>query len=553
MLTQLRIENYALIDRLDISFPDGLTAITGETGAGKSILMDAFDLVLGKRADTQVLLDPSRKCLVEAVFDISTYNLESFFTLAGLDYDRITIMRREILPGGKSRAFINDTPVNLNQLKALGDALVDIHAQHATTSLQDPRFQLSVIDHFAGLQEELAGYRELYQSCQDKERKLKDLTEAEKSGRATFDFKSYQLEELVNAALKEDEQALLEERQTILKHAGEISAGLYAFTELFQAEEKGIVSQLSEAAAVLKKVSGFYPGLETLLERLESDTIDLKDIMREIESMSDKVEHSPEEMQRVQERLDLIYRLEHKHLVNSVAELVQIRDRLQSELDQYASLEEEIAVARKSLDETRTALQLRSGLISGKRKEAFRPLEEAVTGLLIHMGMPDCRFETRLEPLPEPGPEGQDRIEFYFNANLGHALKPLASVASGGELSRLMLSIKSLLSERKKLPTIVFDEIDNGLSGDIAGRVGEVLVRAASRMQVIVITHLPQIAGKARHQFAVYKHTDQNMTFSRIRQLNTTERMKELAKMIGGNDISEATLQAAREMLTFTS
>lgn len=549
MLRYLRIVNYALIDEVEIDFMQGLTAITGETGAGKSILMDAFDLVLGKRADSQVLLDPEKKCVVEAIFDISHFAISSFFEESGLDYDQTAILRREIFPGGKSRAFINDTPVGLTQIKLLGEMLVDIHSQHATTSLQDPGFQLSVIDHFAGLGIDLAHYHEVFQAHQASEKELASLIEKEKTGRSSMDYKKFQLEELNSANLAEGEKEQLEEQLTLLTHAGEIKDNLSGITELFNRDDLGINALLTETETMLKKVSVYHADIENLTQRLASDIIDLKDIFNEISGLNDRIEHNPGQLALVQQKLDLIYRLEHKHQVNGIVELIGIRDRLRDEIDQYSSLEDKILEAENEMHGLRAALQLQADGLSEKRRSSFSAFEQAVKELLQQMGMPDCRFEVRQEMLPEPAISGQDKLEFYFNANLGHAPKPLTSIASGGELSRVMLSIKSILSERKMLPTLVFDEIDNGLSGDIAGKVGEVLVKSSHRMQVIVITHLPQIAGKANHQFAVFKQHQNDKTYSRIRPLNQQERASELAKMIGGYEISEATLQTAKEML----
>ena len=549
MLKHLFIENYALIDRLDIGFSQGFTAITGETGAGKSILMDALDLVLGKRADTQILSNPDRKCVVEGIFHIANYHLYSFFEETGLDFDNDTVLRREIYPNGKTRAFINDTPVNLTNLKSLGDKLIDIHAQHATTSLQNPGFQLSVVDGYAGLESELFDYQQRFHLWHKNIAYLNELREKERSGRSAYDFKQFLLEELLAAKLSADEQEDLENRQSLLTHAEEIKNGLHRVTELLGQEERGMITSLADAESTLKKVSAYYIGLENITGRVSSNLIDLKDIYQELSGMMDGLDVNPDELNQVQQRLDMIYRLQRKHQVNTIQELLDIRDSLRAELEDYSSLEEQIVQQEQVINGLFSDLSSRAARLTKARKAAFPSLEKEIVTRLRHMGMPECQFEIRRQDEAEPGLLGRDVIGFYFNANKGYAPKPLADIASGGELSRVMLSIKSIVSEKTQLPTIVFDEIDNGISGDIAGRVGDVLAAAAERMQVIVITHLPQIAGKATHQYAVYKELVDSITYSQIKLLSQQERVIELAKMIGGKNTSPASVAAARELL----
>jgi DNA repair protein RecN (Recombination protein N) len=550
MLTHLAIENYALIDHLDISFYQGFTAITGETGAGKSILVDALDLVLGKRADTQFLLDSSRKCVVEATFSIGKYNLRHFFDEAGLDFEEQTILRREVNPNGKSRAFINDTPVALNQLKVLGDLLVDIHAQHATTSLQDAGFQLSVIDSYAGLDKELADYHRLFLDLKDSRQALKELIEQERNARSTLDYKQFLADELTAASLLPEEQQQLEEKLSLITHAEEIKSTLYLVEGLLNDDENSILNHLSLAESNLIRISAYYPGLEQLTERLQSDLIDMKDIHSELTRLNESIDYNQEQLKLVQQRIDLIYRLQHKHHVNSVNELLEIFEKINLELNEYSSLESQIESLKNQIRLQEEGVETSAAKLSAKRKDAFPHLEKEIIASLKHMGMPEARFEIKQESIPEYTIEGNDRIEFYFNANKGHSLKPLSDIASGGELSRVMLSIKSIISNKKLLPTIIFDEIDNGLSGDVAGRVGDVLSSAARRMQVITVTHLPQIAGKAQHHYSVFKQNKNNVTFSNIKFLDHQERVAELAKMIGGREITVASLAAAKELLT---
>ena len=552
MVTHLAIENYALIDHLDMDFYQGFTAITGETGAGKSILVDALDLVLGKRADTQFLLDPARKCVVEATFSIAKYNLKDLFTEAGLDYEELTILRREIHPNGKSRAFINDTPVNLNQLKILGDLLVDIHAQHATSSLQDPGFQLSVIDSFAGLESDLAQFQKQFLDLRNARAGLKELIEQEKNARSTLDYKQFLLNELATAGLIPDEQEQWEEKLTLITHAEEIKSTLFQVQGFLNDDEHSILNLLSQAEASLHRIEAYHPDLEQLTGRFRSGIIDLKDIYIELVKLNESIDYNQEQMIIIQQRLDLLYRLQQKHHVNSVGELIEICEKLDLELQEYTSLENQIEDLESRVNSQQEDLEALAARLSEKRKAAFPSLEGLIVSSLKHMGIPEARFEIRQEFTPEYNLEGNDSIEFYFNANKGHSLKPLSEIASGGELSRVMLSIKSIISSRKLLPTIIFDEIDNGLSGDVAGRVGEVLSSAASRMQVIVVTHLPQIAGKAQHHYSVFKQNKNNVTFSNIKFLDHQERVAELAKMIGGRDVTIASLAAAKELLTST-
>jgi DNA repair protein RecN (Recombination protein N) len=552
MLTYLAIENYALIDHLDIGFYQGFTAITGETGAGKSILVDALDLVLGKRADTQFLLDPARKCVVEATFSISKYNLRHFFDEAGLDYDDLSILRREINPNGKSRAFINDTPVALSQLKELGDLLVDIHAQQSTTSLQDPGFQLSVIDSYAGLEKELADYQRQFIDLKSHRELLKELVTQEENARSALEYKQFLFDELAAAELMPDEQEELEEKLLLITHAEEIKSTLFQLQGFINDDENSVLNLLSLVETNLNHVSAYHHSLEQLTARLRSDIIDLKDILLELVKINESVEYNQEQLNMIRQRLDLLYRLQHKHHVNSNKELIIISEKLNEELNAYSSLENQIKSTETHIKSLESGLGTSADHLSHKRKAAFPSLIKEIISYLKHMGIPEARFEIKQENTSDYFIDGHDKMEFYFNANKGHSLKPLSEIASGGELSRVMLSIKSIISNKKLLPTIIFDEIDNGLSGDVAGRVGDVLSSGASRMQVIVVTHLPQIAGKAQHHYSVFKQNKNNVTFSNIKFLDRQERVAELAKMIGGKELTVASLAAAEELLTST-
>jgi DNA repair protein RecN (Recombination protein N) len=553
MLIHLAIENYALIDHLDIDFYKGFTAITGETGAGKSILMDALDLVLGKRADTQVLLDPKRKCIVEATFSVENYGLQSIFEDAGVDYDQTSILRREVSPNGKSRAFINDTPVPLGYLKMLGDLLVDIHAQHATTSLQNPDFQLSVIDSYGDLGSVFSDYQSYFLALKNSRKLLNDLKDQELKSRATLDYKQFIFDELNHAEILPDEQDQLEEHLSLITHAEEIKSNLFLVQEILNNDENSGLDLLSQAEANLNKISLYHPDLEQLTKRLQSDIIDLKDIGNELARLNERIEFDHEQLDQVQQRLDQLYRLQQKHHVGSNKELIDIIANLSNDLNEYSSLENQINSIEIQIREQESELKTSAVKLTVRRKSFFSSLEKEIISSLQHMGMPEARFEIRHFNTQDYNLNGQDVIEFNFNANEGHSLKPLTEIASGGELSRVMLSIKSIISRKRLLPTIIFDEIDNGLSGDVAGRVGDVLSSAAIKMQVITITHLPQIAGKAQHHYSVFKQSKNNVTYSNIKFLDQQERVAELAKMIGGREVTVASLAAAKELLTSPS
>ncbi len=549
MLKSLKIENYALIDRLETGFEPGFTAITGETGAGKSILLGALGLVLGQRADIQVLSDKNRKCIVEASFVISGYGLENFFSVNDLDYEDELILRREISPNGKSRAYINDSPVNLQQIKEIGERLVNIHSQNTTLTLNEENFQLAVIDSFAGIGEALIKYRQKYISYTNKQEKLRKLLAEEQKARNEHSYYSFLADELLAAHITVDEQAELEEDLSMLNHTEEIKNSLFLVSKLFSPENGNIIGLLRDTDSQLKKVSDFYPALKAILERLDSDIIDLKDIQAEIEQMEEKVEFNPEMLEKVQSRLDLLYTLQQKHHVSDNPGLIEKLSFYQEKIENISSLENQIAFIKKEISDERAELQKKAEEISGKRKAVFGNFEQEVIRLIQLMGMSGARFSIRHSIENEFTFDGIDHIAFYFNANPGHEMKPMADTASGGELSRLMLGIKSLISRKNLLPTVIFDEIDNGISGDIAGKVGEVMVQTARYIQVIGITHLPQIAGKANHHFSVFKVSSQGTTYSNIRKLSPDERVEELAKMLSGEAYSSASLQTARELL----
>ncbi|MDP4281599.1 MAG: DNA repair protein RecN [Bacteroidota bacterium] len=549
MLIKLFIENYALIDRLEIDFSPGFSVITGETGAGKSILLGALSLILGQRAETSILQNKSQKCVVEGSFSISEYGLENFFRENDLDFERTAILRREISPSGKSRAFINDTPVGLNLLKDLGDRLVNIHSQNSVITLNDANFQLAVVDSYAGIHAQVDEYRLLYSGYRKLSGELSRLKEEESRAKSDRDYYQFQFQELHTAALSNGEQEDSEQKLEILTHSEEIKTHLICSTDLLSEGEKNVLSQLSEISVHLRELSRFHPDMKELVERLSVNQIDLKDIASELIRLEESVTVEPEEIETLSTRLDLIYHLEKKHHVDSIGDLLQIQQKLDQRLQEVDSMEGRIKELESSLGEERKKLEARAGKISGLRKKAIPEIEKKICELLAKVGMPDAKVKIELLPLDEPGKDGSDKIRFLFSANKGMEPDEISRIASGGELSRLMLSIKSLISQKNILPTIIFDEIDIGVSGDVAGKVGNILRAMGRTMQVIAITHLPQIAGKGENHYWVYKVTDNELTHSMIKKLKKEERIHEIAKMLSNEKVTDAALKTAKELL----
>lgn len=552
MLTHLHIENYALIRETDISFDRGFVVITGETGAGKSILLGALGLLLGQRADSGVLADADRKCVVEAQFDIATLGLEPLFSEADVDYDDPLVLRREILPSGKSRAFVNDTPVQLPFLKALGPHIVDIHSQHQTLTLADSHFRFALLDTI-GAHEASQAYSTAYRHYQDLKRQLEELTTLEAQNRRDQDYLQFQYDELAAAALVADEQEALEQESRLLAHAEAVREGLAtAATLLDDDSEQAVLSRLRTAKSALVHIASYHPDSEALLQRLDSALIELDDIERELQHTADAVNFSPERQQQVDERLALLYRLQKKHGVDSVEALVAIRDDLDRRLQSIASLDDRIQSLMEQVDSAFAAVQTAADSLSQARVQAGESLAEGILPTLRELGMPEARFRVELTPTPAYGPTGHDSVQFLFNANRGAALRDLSKVASGGELSRLMLAVKSMLTSHSLLPTVLFDEIDTGVSGDIAGAVARIMCRMAERMQVIAITHLPQIAARATQHLKVYKEQEIDRTVSRIRQLAPAERVTEIAVMLSTDPPTPAALQTAKELMSYS-
>lgn len=551
MLTRLSIKNYTIIDELEIRFSNGLHIITGETGAGKSIIIGALGLILGERADKKSLRAKTGKCIIEGDFGIGAYALQDFFDSNDLDYDDQTTLRREITAEGKSRAFINDTPVSLSQLKELGEQLVDIHSQHQTRQLNTQAFQLMVIDSFAGHDKLLQEYRKRYNSCRKLESSLQELETRNKQAAAESDYLQFQFDELEAASLQAGEQELLEQEMLRLTHAEDIKRGLSAVTYLLEEGETAIVSGLREAGKQLSALEQYSGDIGKLQERLGSALIELQDISQELDRLNSETNLDEHRRQEVEQRIDLIYRLEQKHQCASVEELIACRERFSGQLNAISNLDEELTALRKALGKEQEVLLGLAQRLSEGRRKMIPKLNKEVNALLKETGMPEARFDLRLESLSEgtPRPNGLDRAGFFFSANKGRELAEIGAVASGGELSRLMFCIKGLTARHTSLPTIIFDEIDTGISGEVALRVGKLMQEFSDHLQVIAITHLPQIAGKGHRHYFVYKENKADTTFANIRELKDKERVSEIAKMLSGDRPSDSALKNAEELL----
>jgi DNA repair protein RecN (Recombination protein N) len=549
MLSKLRIENYALIDQLEIDFTSGFSVITGETGAGKSILVGAISLLLGQRSDSSVLLDKSRKCIVEGIFNTENYQLEDFFSENSLDQEETTILRREITQSGKSRTFINDTPVTLGVLKSLGDRLVNIHSQHSIVTLHDADFQLAIIDSFAGNRPHLEKYREQYSRYRKVSAELDDLITKEGSLRKERDYHSFLFHELENAHLREGEQLAAEERLKMLSHAEEIKSQLQKASGMVSENESAILNQLAEIISSLQHIAEFHPIFNELVTRINTDFIDLKDISHEILRLEDEVQYDPGEAGKISDRLDVIYNLEKKHGVSTVEDLIRIQEEIGHHLQEEGSLDERISELTATLQTMRDTLFKSAADISGRRKKVCGEMEDRITGTLKMLGIPDARFIIERTSGTELKSDGIDQVKFLFSANKGIGPDEISRIASGGEQSRLMLSIKSMISEKNLLPTVIFDEIDNGVSGIVAGKVAAILRSMGKIMQVIAISHLPQIAGQGEMHYGVYKTTVQGAAKTQIRKLNKEERVHEIAKMLSNKNITASAMKTAQELL----
>ena len=551
MLKTLHIENYALISQSDINFDGGFVAITGETGAGKSIMLGALALLLGQRSDTKTLYNPERKCVVEALFDIKQLNLKHLFDENDVDYsdDGSLIIRREILPNGKSRAFVNDTPVAVTFLKQLGSAIIDIHSQHASLLLGDSTFQTSVLDCIGNGLPLLDDYQTSYRKYTSLKRQLEQMTAEEEQNRKDYDYNKFLFDELTNANLSDGEQEELEQEASLLANAENIKQSLSQIISICDGEEDSALSRLNVSKSILGKISDCHKELTALNERFDSSLIELRDIVSSLDTMNEEITFSPERQQQVEERLDLIYRLEKKHGADSIAKLLEIQNNLDSKLSNLDITDQRIHEVMEAVDKSFNELQKKAEALTKCRKKATKELESQIAKLLADLAMPNAILKAEVESTADYGPLGNNRVSLLFNANKGGELREIAKVASGGEMARLMLAIKSLTAKAGLLPTVIFDEIDTGISGDISVKVGNIMQRMSSDMQVIAITHLPQIAARATQHYKVYKSDDGEKTASKIKLLDNDGRRYELAVMLSAEPPSAAALQTATELM----
>lgn len=548
MLSRLSISNYAIIDQLDIKFDKGFNVITGETGAGKSIMLGALGLVVGNRADTTVLFDSNNKCVVEASFDISALELSSFFVENDLDFEKISIIRREITPAGKSRAFINDTPVNLQQLKEFTNYLIDVHSQHQTLELNAFAFQFKVLDAYAGLKSNINSYQKDYIEFISFKKELEELKERDKQSNLDLDYFQYQFEELEAMNLVEGEQENLEEEAKLLNNADHIKENLSQINSFFE-QDDGPIEQLRSIVSNLSELKDFSKELDELFTRVNSAYIDLDDVAGDCSRIKDSFDVDQERLQHVNNRLDELYKLQQKHRVNSIGELIEFKKEIEERLSNVTGLSDKIEALNNKLDASYQKVVVSAKDIAEKRRSHAKSMKIEIEKYLSQLGMSEATFEIKLTSIKEPNNFGLDTIEFLFSANKGGTLNPLAKVASGGELSRLMLSIKTIISDKTALPTIIFDEIDTGVSGNIADKMADIMKQLSVGTQVFSITHLPQIAAKGNAHYVVYKESTDKRTFSKLKQLKSDERIDVLASMLSGEKVTQAALDNAKELL----
>ncbi len=551
MLTRLFIRNYALIENLDIQFDAGLNIITGETGAGKSIIMGALGLILGNRVEGKHFFRDDQKCVIEGYFKLDAYNLKPFFEDNDLEYEAETIIRREIAVDGKSRAFVNDSPVTLNVLKALGELLIDIHSQHATLQLNTERFQLMVLDSMAKNQDVLAVYRAALRQYKEQLAQLEQLQNEIVSTNAELDFNQFQFDELQQAQLQLGEQEQLEEEVNQLENAEEIKRGLFGASHLLDEQELSVNQAIKEVLQHLQTVQRYLPSVSTLTERLQSAQIEIKDIAQEVQMLGQEVHMDENRLAVANERLSLLYNLQKKHRVDTVAALLDLQNELEQKIFAVANREEKVAQLQKEVADSLQLLKEEGGRLHESRVSVQGEVQEYVQSLLSEVGMGNAQLSISLTELPVERYKttGGDDVQFLFSANKGQALQAIHRVASGGELSRVMLAIKSLVASRSALPTIIFDEIDTGISGEVALKVGQIMERLSSNMQVLAISHLPQIASKGSAHFKVYKVDDTEKTRTNIVLLEPQERVLEVAQMLSGANPGESALKHAQELI----
>ncbi|HYV94056.1 MAG TPA: DNA repair protein RecN [Chitinophagales bacterium] len=551
MLRKLSIQNYAIIEELELSFSDKLTVITGETGAGKSIVMEALSLVLGERADTNVLFDKAKKCVVEAEFDIHELDLKTFFEENDLDAEDVLTLRREISSAGKSRAFINDTPVNLPVMKLLGDHLVDMHQQHESQEISTSQFQLALLDSLSSQERPVKDFRNQFQKYQQNVLRWQQLNDEHERETQELDYLNFQLNELSNADLKFGEQYMLEQEQQQLQHAEEIlRVFAMAYNQLKESED-ALMQRLGALLHSMNSVKRFLPESEEVFQRAESARIELDDIASEIESLQQTIAADPERLQEIQQRLDLIFRLQKKHKVNDVASLMMLAQDLRKKINSISMHTEELEELGEKNSEQKNKLIKAAEKISSSRKKQVPKVIQSINTMLKDVGMPHAQIKIEHETLKEDelNANGLDRFQFLFAPNKGSSFGEIKKIASGGELSRLMLCFKSLIASSTSLPTLIFDEIDSGISGETAMKVSRILKKLADEHQVICITHLPQLAAKGDTHYFVYKEISRGKTYTHVRALNKEEKIKTIAQMIGGEKTTAAALESAKELL----
>ena len=549
MLAKLFVQNYALIKGLDVELENGLTVITGETGAGKSILLGALSLILGSRADTSVLLDKNEKCVVEGAFNIEKYDLEEFFASSELDYEPVTILRREINPVGKSRAFINDTPVTVNLLKDLGSRLIDIHSQHQTLMLGDNSFQLNVIDSFAGTTRLKSDYQVSYNNYRKLKKEYNEVKEKAEKNKAEMEYYQFQIDQLEEAKLRRGEQTELEKEQELLGHVEEIKLALVNTSNLFSSEETSVLSRLREVKTYLGKIKSFLPEGDNIFLRTDSSYVELSDLADEIEKLASRIDADPQRLSKVNDRLDYLYSLFQKHRVKDLDELFIKKEEINNIIKSIITNDERIKDLETLLEKEVILLNSLSVEMSDRRHAIIHDVELKITGLLNQLGMPNARFRMSLTRSQDYTPSGIDNADFLFSANKQIEPENLARIASGGELSRVMLSLKSLITKNINLPTIIFDEIDAGVSGETADKVGQILSAMGKYMQVVNITHLPQVASRGTKHYHVYKDETGDSTITRVKLLSGDERILEVARLLSGSEVTETAIKNARELI----
>lgn len=550
MLHHLTISHYALIEQLDIDWMPGFSVITGETGAGKSIMLGALNLLLGGRADAKAIQTGEKKCLVEASFDINGLDLEPFFAANDIDFDpKECIVRREVLQSGKSRAFINDTPVAIAKLKEIGTAIIDIHSQHQNLLIRNESFLIETLDVMAGQTEPLAAYKCLYNQCRQAIERLKALQERAAQGRSDEEYLQFQLNQIDEANIQPNEQEELEKEQNLLSHAEDIKQAFYTAQGLIQSDTFSMTHHLRQASDAVRNIADKHPEAEELAERLRSVRIELEDIEGELEQLAEQTDYDPERLRFIEERLNTLYTLQQKHRVDSVEELLAVGESIRKQLSDIENVDEDIHLQTEEVARLTAMRNTAAARLTEGRRRAAQTTEKELTTALQQMGMPNVKIEISITPRPELDATGADKVVFLFSANKSIPPQDVSQIASGGEIARLMLSLKALIARRKNLPTIIFDEIDTGVSGTMAERMAQVMRDIASHCQVICITHLPQIAALGTHHFKVYKEDTGDVTRSHIVPLDEKERVEEIAHMLSGAELSQAAIDNAQALL----